>query len=312
MQKSIIVILFITFISCTAPKEIIKSNTLLPKCHCEGKGENTLVMDAGMGNWSIMYQPLFQKLKQNHRVCLIDRPGYAMDSVTTHPRNLKTVANEIHQILSKQGVTEDIILVGHSLGGLHVRQYQSLFPNKVKGLILLDAAHSNQFNRLPKDFYIMLQNQPEKLEEVIAIAKKGYLKYGKSKIPTFGLPENLLEEYYSVATEPTYYYAMKEEVEIFEDNLKTAEYLDDIGNLPLLVIGSKNSMDPNILPSESAEFLYKEHNRIWFELQKELADLSTNSTFVASEANHYLNVTDTDLVYNSIIEWLQINFNHEN
>lgn len=312
MQKILLGIVLVTLISCGTPRELIKSKSIMANCQCEGKGEETIVMDAGMGNWSIMYQPLFQKLKLNHKVCLIDRPGYGVDSVSSNPRDLTTVANEIHQALSEQGIHDNIILVGHSLGGLHMRMYQSLFPLSVKGLVLLDAAHSNQFSRLPNEFHTMLQNQPKQLEEVIAIAQKGYLNYSKGKIPTFGLPKNLLEEYYKTATTPELYYTMKAEVIAFENNLKLSKQLNNINNLPLLVIGSKNNMDEDILPSKSSTFPYEEHNRIWLELQKELSELSSESTFVVSDANHYLNVTDVDLVYNSITTWLNNHFGNEN
>ncbi|MFN6944792.1 MAG: alpha/beta fold hydrolase [Cytophagaceae bacterium] len=311
MQKLLVSLTVILFFSCSEPKEIIKSPHLQQHCYCEGEGKYTLVLDAGMGNWSLFYQPLFQKLKVNNKVCLIDRPGYNMDTVTTLPRDLVTVATELNDILIKQGILSNVILVGHSLGGLHVRMYQSMFPDKVMGLVLLDAAHSEQFTRLPMEFYDIMKNQPQQLDKVIQIAQKGYLKYGKGKIPTFGLPENLLNQYYAVATQPEYYYSMKLEVEYFEDNLKKAVALTQLNDLPLLVIGSKNSMDKTILPIKSKDYPYIEHNKIWFELQKDLSRLSSNSTFITSKENHYLNVTDPELVYAAMTNWLSKNFSYE-
>lgn len=305
MQKILLALAAVLVVSCSAPKEIIKSNKLSASCQCEGSGDYTIVMDAGMGNWSLFYQPLFQELKQSYKVCIIDRPGYAMDTVTTNSRDLETVAHEFNVALDKSGIKNNIVLVGHSLGGLYVRQYQALYPNKVEGIVLLDAAHSDQFNRLPEEFYLMMKEQAKQLEEIIVIARKGYLKYTKGKIPTFGLPENLLNDYYTVATSPEYYYSMKQEVEVFEENLATAKSLGNLNQLPLLVIGSKNNMDKEILPIENEKYPYENHNRIWFELQKELAKLSTNSTFVKSDNNHYLNVTDVDLISNSIHTWME-------
>jgi len=308
MKSTIFFLILMGALSCSAPKPIIFSSDILPACHCEGNGKYTLVMDAGMGNWSILYKPAFEILKKDYKVCLIDRSGYNMEKVTSNPRDLKTVATELNNVLTREGVTDNLILIGHSLGGLHVRMYQSQYPESVEGLVLLDAAHSDQFNRLPNAFYELMKNQPKQLEEVIPIAQKGYLKYSKKKIPTFGLPAHLLEEYYTVATEPEYYYTMKNEVEAFEANLITAKTLNTIHDLPLLVIGSKNSMDKGILPAKSKEYPYDEHNGEWFKLQQDLASLSTNSTFVESEANHYLNVTDADLVCSSISNWITINF----
>jgi len=298
--------------NCVTPKEIVPSDNLSSRCNCEGKGNNTIVIDAGMGNWSLFNQPLYSALKDNYKVCLIDRPGYAMDSVTLSPRDLETVATEMNQALESAGIQEPIILIGHSLGGLHVRKYQSLFPDQVVGLVLLESAHPKQLEKLPTPFRDLLNNQPQQLDDVISLAKKGYLKYGKSNIPTFGLPETLLEEYYGVTTEPEYYFTMKAEASAFANNLKHAASLPRLDSLPLLVIGSKNSMDESILPSEEKEYPYQDHNEIWFEMQKDLAHLSANSTFLSSDKNHYLNVTDVELIYPAINDWIEKEVRHEN
>jgi hypothetical protein len=192
---------------------------------------------------------------------------------------------------------------------LNVRMYQSLFPEKVKGMVLLDAAHPKQFQRLPKEFNEMLNNQIQSMDKVIEIAQKGWLKYSKGKIPTFGMPDSLLTDYYNVTTQPEYYYTMKMEAKYFTESLLQVDSLIGLKDLPLLVIGSKNSMDKNILPTKLNNYPFAEHNRVWFELQNELSRLSTNSTFIESEQNHYLNITDADLVSNSIVQFYKNQFN---
>jgi len=312
MHRISIVLAIFLMASCSQPKQIVKSNDIKPFCKCEGTGKYNIVMEAGMGNWSLFYEPLFQKLKQDNKICLIDRAGYAMDSVTSVPRDLKTVANELNAILSSEGINNNIILIGHSLGGLYVRQYRDLLPDKVIGMVLLDSASSNQFEKLPKEFNEIMKAQPAQLNEVIKIAQKGYLKYSKGKIPTFGMPENLLDQYYNVSTKPEYYYTMKIEVEAFESNLLDAKKLNTLDDLPLLVIGSKNSMDENILPSKNKDYPYEKHNAIWFELQKKLTELSSNSIFEASDKNHYLNLTDSEQISNSIKLWIKNKIDSEN
>ncbi len=311
MQRILLTLATILMVSCSAPREIIKSKEISPNCHCEGNGYYTIVMDAGMGNWSLFYQPVFQKLKKHTKVCLIDRTGYAMDTVSSNSRDAKTIALEIEETLKQHGITDNIILVGHSLGGLHVRMYQSLFPEKVKGMILLESAHPNQFNRLPQAFYDLHKQQAKSLDKVIKLAQKGYLQYSKVKIPTFGMTDSLLSDYYKVTTQPEYYYSMKMEVSEFENSLKQAENLNDLGNLPLLVIGSKNSMDVTILPRNSKKYPFEKHNKIWFELQKELSKLSSNSTFIESNQNHYLNISDSELVLEQIIIFMNNNFENK-
>lgn len=306
MKNTLLILSSLLIVACSTPKQhIITSSEIGATCKCEGKGDYTIVMDAGMGNWSLFYQPVFQELKQRYKVCLIDRAGYGTDSVSTNSRDVKLIAVEMENALKNQGINKNIVLIGHSLGGLHVRMFQSLFSEQVAGMVLLDAAHPNQFDRLPKEFYNLLQSQPGSLDKVISLAQKDYLKYSKSKIPTFGIPDSLLSEYYDITTKPEYYYSMKMEVLAFENNLKIIESLNNLGNLPLLVVGSKNSMDEGVLPGRLKDYPFEEHNKTWFELQKDLAKLSENASFIESEQNHYLNVTDSKLVIEKIILFME-------
>ncbi|MGL5888239.1 MAG: alpha/beta fold hydrolase [Bacteroidia bacterium] len=304
MRKGILLLLLFSALSCGTAKELIQTPNLQPKCRIEGSGSYTLVLDAGMGGWSLFWQPVVQELKKTMRVCVIDRPGYAMNAVSTSPRDAKTVAQEIHQLLQQQGITTNIILAGHSMGGLHVRMYQHLYSQEVKGLILIDAAHPQQFQKLPQRFSEIADEQPKSLEKVIQLAKKDRLKYAKGKIPTLGMPEYLLNDYYAVTTTPEYYQTMKMEVVSFEKSLAQVDSLSkNLGNLPLLVIASENSMNEKVLPGTKKGYPFTEHNRIWFELQQEHAQLSTNTSFVKSSKDHYLLLSDSALVIKSVQEY---------
>ena len=306
-MKMLKFLLALLIISCSAPREIAKRNDLLPHLSCMGEGGYTIVMDAGLGNWSLFYKPLAGKLSEDYRVCLIDRAGYAMSSVTTRARDAKTIAKEMNKAFMEQGITSNIILVGHSIGGLYVRMYQALYPEKVKALILLDAASPDQFRQLPKEFEELKDNQAKSLDKIIKLAQKGYLKYSKRQIPTFSLPESLLSAYYEVVTQPEYYFTVQKETEWFEESLRQVGELQGLGSLPLLVIASENSMNEHLLPGRIENYPFEEHNRIWLGLQRALCDLSENSTFVLSKKDHYLNVTDSDLVYASIVQFLKDN-----
>jgi hypothetical protein len=57
-----------------------------------------------------------------------------------------------------------------------------------------------------------------------------------------------MQNYYKVTTQPEYYYSMKMEVLEFDNSLNQVENLNDLGSLPLLVIGSNNSIEAAILP----------------------------------------------------------------
>src|SRR2546429_5991309 len=54
-------------------------------------------------------------------------------------------------LLAKAGVSPPYVLVGHSLGGIHIRVYENLYPSDVVGMVLVDSGHPDQEDRLPPE-----------------------------------------------------------------------------------------------------------------------------------------------------------------
>lgn len=55
------------------------------------------------------------------------------------PRTPTQIARELHIVLEALAVEGPIVLIGHSMGGLHVLRYGSLFPDRVVAVVILDA-----------------------------------------------------------------------------------------------------------------------------------------------------------------------------
>jgi len=62
---------------------------------------------------------------------------------------MRRIASELSQLLDRTDVTEPVVLVGASIGGLAVRLFASEHPERVAGLVLVDASHENQDAQLP-------------------------------------------------------------------------------------------------------------------------------------------------------------------
>jgi pimeloyl-ACP methyl ester carboxylesterase len=255
---------------------------------CEGQGPATFVCDAGMGNWSLFFQPLFNELKKTARVCLVDRKGYTDFRRPKTPRDAKTIATEMNEILGQYGTRESIILVGHSLGGLNVRMYQHLYPEQVIGMVLLDAAHPQLWERIP-EVKMNIEEQIKQVDKLTWLAKSGLLKMAKKRIPTFGLPAELHRDYYSITTKASYYQTYKMEMQAFGESLEQCKRLGNLGELPLLVISSPQGLNQPI--HSDSETSGAEKN-VWIELQKELTELSLNSRYVESSGDHFLHLSD--------------------
>jgi pimeloyl-ACP methyl ester carboxylesterase len=106
---------------------------------CIGEGLPTLVLESGLGSdWEI-WKKVQPTLANTTRVCSYDRAGYAYSDPRPGPRDADHITEELHSLLLRAKVTGPIVMMGHSLGGLFIRDYAARFPKEVAGLILIDA-----------------------------------------------------------------------------------------------------------------------------------------------------------------------------
>jgi pimeloyl-ACP methyl ester carboxylesterase len=107
---------------------------------CEGQGAPTVVLMPGGGMPSILIRPLQDRVMGFTRVCAVDRAGLGWSEPATRPLNTIGQAAELWTMLTAVGETGPFVLVGHSYGGLIVRQFAKDHAGAVTGMVLVDAA----------------------------------------------------------------------------------------------------------------------------------------------------------------------------
>jgi pimeloyl-ACP methyl ester carboxylesterase len=83
-------------------------------------------------------------------VLLYDRAGYGKSGINTEPRNINKLTSELETVVDQFAKGRKVVLVGHSLGGLIIRDYAIKNPAKVAGLVFVDASHE-KYNHLSQD-----------------------------------------------------------------------------------------------------------------------------------------------------------------
>lgn len=105
----------------------------------EGAGPVTVVLAAGAGQTSRTWAPLRSSLSTAARVVTFDRPGLGRSPSGEAPRTPTRIAREIQAVIEAHGISGPLVLVGHSMGGVHVLRYATLYPDQVAGVVILDT-----------------------------------------------------------------------------------------------------------------------------------------------------------------------------
>lgn len=105
---------------------------------CMGTGAPTVLLEAGWSSWSLDWAPVQAALARRTRVCAYDRAGLGFSSPDPRPRTLKTVVEDVAQMLDRAGIKGPLVLVGHSKGATFARAFAGTYPSRVVGLVLVD------------------------------------------------------------------------------------------------------------------------------------------------------------------------------
>lgn len=114
--------------------------------HCTGEGSPTVILEAGFGDTSGIWDKVQPEIARTTRVCSYDRAGLGQsDPPPTEVRAFGEVVADLHALLAAAGVPAPSVLVGHSIGGLFVRLYAGTYPEEIAGLVLVDGVSPGAF-----------------------------------------------------------------------------------------------------------------------------------------------------------------------
>jgi pimeloyl-ACP methyl ester carboxylesterase len=112
--------------------------------NCAGTGSPTVVIEAGLGDWSASWSSRVQpEAARTTRVCTYDRAGMGWSEAGPLPRTAGQSAQELHTLLRQARVSGPYVLAGHSSGGLPVRVFAHEYAAEVAGVVLIDSMSPN-------------------------------------------------------------------------------------------------------------------------------------------------------------------------
>ncbi len=278
------------------PGQLVDVGGYCMHLYCIGQGSPTVVFDSGLGDTWLVWYKVQPPIAQFTRVCSYDHAGLGWSDPSPNRRTSRVIAEELHTLLHKAGMTGPFVLAGHSMGGMSVRMYASLFPAEVAGVILVDSTHPDLPKRFPPEvtkFNAGLIRRERLTVEIMPIGIPRLLGWcgngptgDQAMLRTVNCRSGHWREHLA-------------EHESFDESAEEVRRAGTLGSIPLVVL----SHDPEKvfpMPAFSPE-LAKEKDRLWDEMQGELAQLSTDSSrVVAKGSGHYIQVDRPDLVVEAV------------
>lgn len=271
---------------------------------CQGTGSPTVVMDAGAGSTGLYWSLVQPEIAKSARTCVYDRAGYGWSEKSPQPRSVKVMVNELHSLLSNADVAGPYVLVGHSLGGIIVRQYAQSYPQDVVGMVLVDSAQENQFQRFPKEIVAATNQGLEQSRRLELLIATGLPALNPAQVPLESkLPIAAAETYRAlVLANPNHLATARGEIAALERG--DTPPVTTLGNLPLIVL-SRGHFDPETMGADISAEIADQYEKVWQELQVELtAPSSQGKQIVAAQSGHNIHLEQPQLVISAIQEVL--------
>ncbi len=226
-----------------------------------------------------------------------DRAGLMWSERGANPKSGKFMAKELHTLLERTGVSKPYILVGHSLGGIILRNFIASYPQDVAGVILVESAHPEAQKFISAELNSTINEQiPGSLLKFANNVGLLRLMFKNS------FPDN--SEYdYQNSLYPALLYksanAIIEEQNKIPQLYKEASDIKSFGDIPLIVI---TATDTNRYDNYfSDEKLKTELIHALEVMQKDLLKLSTQSEqILAPNSSHYINEDRPDIIIDAI------------
>jgi len=257
---------------------------------CTGSGSPTIVLESGLGNDALTWGGVQPVLSSTTRVCSYDRAGFGWSDPLPPPRDADHIAAELHELLLQAKVTGPIVLMGHSIAGIYMRDYATRYPENIVGIVFEDGSTPLQD-----------ENPVMKAASGKVPPRWAFERLAKSAMST-GIPRLLgmcsqsikgfdaraaklqAEDICHTNVSPMFD-AMDSMNRSGQETVHTGPY----GALPILII----SEDPAKMAASSST----EMANVWTQMQEDLKKLSTRSRrIIAKGSSHYIHIDRYELI----------------
>jgi pimeloyl-ACP methyl ester carboxylesterase len=262
---------------------------------CAGDGGPTVLIEAGVAGDILTWRDLVNRLGQQQRTCAYDRAGLGWSDDAPSGRSLEAMVDDTEALLAKSGINGPLILVGHSFGGVLTRRLAARRPERIAGVVLVDAA-AETYSFSTVGLEALKRNRVHGLKYGWA-ARLGALRvlaalWPERFAPIDRKPANLRDERLALYLRPPQHFQEADEMGALL-NLPPQQRqpggLGRLGRIPLVIITRPPAQPVN------------EEETIWQQSQQQLEQLSSASRHLMSRrGGHMIPRDDPDIIVEAV------------
>lgn len=254
--------------------------------NCAGAGSPTVVIEAGLGAWSLEWSGIQGEVANTTRVCTYDRAGMGYSEAGSLPRNAERFVTELHTLLDRANIAGPYVMVGHSLGGLTARIFAHNYPTEVAGVVLIDSMSPRQMTQAPTETPAEAPSQSSGVSLPSLLARTGVVRLLTASLIVQTLPPEAQAAYNAFSVTPRSVQALVDEGASLSESLVQADAVRSIGDLPLIVLTGGLS-----------------HITGWQAMQVELLQLSSHSQqIVVENSGHNIHLDQPGAAVAAIVD----------
>jgi pimeloyl-ACP methyl ester carboxylesterase len=119
-------------------KRVVVSPGRRLNLYCLGEGKPTVLFDSGLGDGTLGWRTVQAEVAKTTRACSYDRANYFFSDSVERQATAQAAVDDMLALIHQAQLGDQVILVGHSRGGLNVRLFTYEHTNRVAGLVLVD------------------------------------------------------------------------------------------------------------------------------------------------------------------------------
>ncbi|MEO0563472.1 MAG: alpha/beta hydrolase [Chloroflexota bacterium] len=292
-----------------APGELFEVNGQQMHLSCTGEGEITVLIEAGVGGFSLNFSELQGELNEHTRVCSYDRLGYGWsDPLPNNTFDLDTATANLHNLFNVAEVPPPYLVISHSFGAAITRAYHAAYPGEIVGMVFLDAVHPDLAVQV-EGYSAALERQLDQLGPLVALIGNLSEANATDQLPDTpaGQPAaDVQDAFVEIVTREAFLDVVRAEGRYLAEALPTVVLPSTVGELPLVVVTHGMPERFTFLGAWMGAEQAAQAEETWQALQRDLTTLAPDARLVvATESRHSIHQDQPELVVSLVLAMLK-------